>query len=183
MVKKRKGISGIWYGKKLLTSISYQQLSASAIRVLNQFYLKRQLFDSKTAESLKIDRDSALMVRNNKEIIFTYSEAKIKCGIKSNGAFTKAIDKLIEVGFIEMAKQGGNHLSSKFSISDRWGKYGTPEFKVKKRLKLKNQVIGKESRFKKKNSDDEKQNSPCKSGVITHRKSGVINRESDKIAP
>ncbi len=63
------------------------------------------------------------MVTNNGKIVFTYDEAIEKCGINSNDTFTKAIDKLVEVGFIDISHQGGSNDESLYAISDRWMKY------------------------------------------------------------
>ena len=138
---------GIYYCNERLSSEAYWKLTGTEIRVLNIFYLKRQLIDKKTAQRCRIHPDSADMVRNNGEIVFPYTEA-LKYGI-SNATYTRSIDKLIDVGFIDMSEQGIGHIPSKFSISDRWMNYGTPKFKKKTRPKLVNQNYGKNTRFKK----------------------------------
>ena len=73
---------------------------------------------------------------NNGEIQFTYTEAEEKWGI-SNGRFTRAIDDLIRVGLIDIAKTGcGLHQDvTLYAISERWKKYGTAEFVEMKRPK------------------------------------------------
>ena len=80
-------------------------------------------------------------ITNNGEIQFTYTEALEKWGIK-DGKFTRAIDELIRVGLIDIAKAGfGLHKDvSLYAISNRWEKFGTDEFVVKKRQKRKQQL-------------------------------------------
>lgn len=73
---------------------------------------------------------------NNGEIQFTYLEAKEKWGILGS-RFTRAIDDLIRVGLIDIAKTGcGLHKDvTLYAISDRWKKFGTDEFVEMKRPK------------------------------------------------
>jgi hypothetical protein len=81
-------------------------------------------------------RKKEYYLANQGEIQFTYDEAVEKWGI-SNNRFTKAIDELVRVGLIDIAKSGfGLHKDkSLYAISDRWEKFGTDEFVVKKRQK------------------------------------------------
>ena len=76
------------------------------------------------------------MVTNNGEIEFTYKEAEHRRGIKQ-GAFLEARDHLIEVGFIDITHSGAGLYKSKtlYGISDRWRKYGTPDFQQVERQK------------------------------------------------
>ena len=137
---------GVFYTRELLESEAYRELTGTQINVLNIFYLKRQLLNSKTARRLKIRLDSADMVRNNGQIIFTYKEAE-NLGIK-RATFTRSIDKLFLVGFIDIAEQGDNS-PSKYAISDRWRKYGTMDSVIKIRHKRFNQRVGFYTRFQK----------------------------------
>jgi hypothetical protein len=79
-------------------------------------------------------------ITNRDELQFAYAEAEEKYGI-SAGKFTRAIDDLIRVGLIDITKTGlGLHKDvTLYAISDRWEKYGTDEFVVKKRPKRKQQ--------------------------------------------
>ncbi len=72
-------------------------------------------------------------ITNNGEIEFTYIEAKEKYGI-SYGAFRNAIDELREKGFVDIAESGAGLYKSanKYSISDRWKWYGTPQYEKPK---------------------------------------------------
>ena len=77
-------------------------------------------------------------VTNNGEIQFSYVEAEKEYGF-SSGKFARAIDELISVGLIDIVKTGfGLHKDvSLYAISDRWEKFRTDEFIVKKRQKRK----------------------------------------------
>ena len=135
------------YEYDLINSIAYRELTKNEMLMLHAFYLKRKLLHVKG----KKGRSDSWEVLNNGEITFTYSEA-LKYGWGSK-TFTRGLDKFIQVGFIDMAKQGlGISESSLFSISKRWEKYGTEEFEKMERPKLKNQIIGLKERFKSKKS-------------------------------
>lgn len=69
-------------------------------------------------------------ITNNGELIFKYDEAKKLYRI-SDKAFTRAIDELIEKGFLDISEsgQGVCKLTTKYAISDRWKNYETREFK------------------------------------------------------
>ena len=80
---------------------------------------------------------------NNGHITFTYAEAE-KLGYP-RPTFRRAIDKLIEVGLIDLTYQGqGGYVSdngevlgesSLYGMSDRWQDYGTDNFVMKERKK------------------------------------------------
>jgi len=74
---------------------------------------------------------------NNGELVFTYAEAKREKGMPES-TFMKCIDKLIAVGLMDIAHSGSGGKkgdTSLYAISERWRKYGTPDFVVKKRPK------------------------------------------------
>ena len=144
-IPNQKG--GIYFEYRLLSSRAYWELNGSEKNILNAFMLKRQLIDHNTAKRLKIKNNDAAMVRNNGKIIFTYKEAE-KYGI-SKSTFTRCIDKLVEVGFIDIVEPGGHNTPTLYAISDRWTKHGTPDAEPIYRKKLNNQRIGAKSRFKK----------------------------------
>jgi len=76
------------------------------------------------------------VIVNNGEIVFTYREAQKKYGISSS-RFRRALDELVEKGFIDIAATGmGVHkVTTYYAISERWRDYGTSEFKEAKRPK------------------------------------------------
>ncbi len=70
---------------------------------------------------------------NSRDLSFTYEEG---IELMSKTRFIKAIDRLIETGFIDLVRhlpQGRE--PTIYGLSDRWHAYGTPEFKEAKRIK------------------------------------------------
>ena len=76
------------------------------------------------------------VIENNGEIVFPYAEAENKFGI-TRPRFQRAIDQLVEHGFIDIAHPGGGMMKdvSKYTISTRWLDYGTSRFIEKQRPK------------------------------------------------
>lgn len=69
---------------------------------------------------------------NDDNISFTYVEGK---KLMDKKTFTKAIDKLIDNGFIYIVKQGLLKECSIYGFSKEWQYYDTTAFKVKSRVK------------------------------------------------
>lgn len=127
----------MFVSKRLITSEAFLALkTAAACQVFLIFLYKCQW---KPIEG-KPKRSKEYYLANQGEIQFTYLETKEKWGILDK-RFTRAIDEVIRVGLIDIAKAGcGLHKDVTYSaISDRWEKYGTDEFVVKKRPKRKQQ--------------------------------------------
>jgi hypothetical protein len=111
----------------LIESQAFEDLSGKAamlvlIRFHQKAYKKRR--DGKK-RGLK-----NLMVTNQGEIIFTYTEAE-ELGIKSTQTFQKVLKELIEdKGFIDIVHRGNYYFNepSKFAISGRWKQYGTYQY-------------------------------------------------------
>ena len=128
----------MFVSRSLITSQAFWDLkTATSCRVLFIFLSKCRVEKVRTTPG---SRDREYVVTNNGEIQFSYIEAKEKYGI-SDGRFTRAIDDLVRVGLIDIARTG---LGLKrdvtlYAISDRWEKFGTDEFVVKKRAKRKQQ--------------------------------------------
>ena len=82
------------------------------------------------------DRKGKWYTTNNGEIVFPYKEAKKRFKIPKS-SFARAIDKLMEHGFIDIAHLGGGLIGdcTKYSISNRWRNYGADNFIKKKRSK------------------------------------------------
>ena len=70
------------------------------------------------------------------EIQFPYREAERKHGI-SRPRFTRALDDLIDKGFIELKYQGAGMQGdqSLYKLSEMWRNYETDDFKVMRRPK------------------------------------------------
>jgi hypothetical protein len=111
---------------------AFRKLNSSSIFVLFEFLSRRQLKQVPTRAGRKKD----WIISNNGEIFFTYDEAKIKFGI-SRSTFRRAIDQLVDLGFIDIAHHGGGMMkdASKYAISERWKEYGKKEFLKKSRPK------------------------------------------------
>jgi len=69
-------------------------------------------------------------ILNNGELVFTYEEAKRLYGITA-GRFTRAIEELVEKGFLDISETGMGlyKMATHYGISDRWRDYGTPSFR------------------------------------------------------
>jgi hypothetical protein len=108
-------------------SESFHCLSASAIKTLMRCLQKR-----------KWDK---IKVHGKKQIIYTdegftfpYAEA-VALKIAGVTQYWKNLRKLVEVGFLDVVHRGGWYRKyekqndySVYKISERWRKYGTPEF-------------------------------------------------------
>lgn len=108
----------------LLESKAFLELQgARAIRTLIRFYQKRTWIKKRRGRP----------EFNGAGLAFTYGEAR-ELGI-STGQFHAIIRRLYELGLIEIEHQGGGLARdySRFAISDRWRRYGTPEFEHKEK--------------------------------------------------
>ena len=141
--------------RKMITSKAFLSLrTAAACKVLMIFLnkCKMELIQHKPRG------EKEYYIANNGEIQFTYIEAEGKWGI-SSGKFKRAIEQLVAVGLIDIAKPGSGLFRdvSLYAISDRWEEYGTDEFvhmeRPKRKLKIgfrKGNKHGKNSKPKKK---------------------------------
>ena len=125
--KKRK----FWLDRKLPKSRAFLSLRRVALLVLVIFHTKCQMVEVK-----RRGREDDWIIKNNGEIEFTYLEAERKYRI-SKKSFSKALDQLVEKGFIDVEHAGAAFQGdkSKYSLSDRWRKYGTDDFEVVERKK------------------------------------------------
>ncbi|PKM82558.1 MAG: hypothetical protein CVU89_03395 [Firmicutes bacterium HGW-Firmicutes-14] len=70
---------------------------------------------------------------NQDDISMTYEEAK---KLMAKATFSKAIDELIETGFIQLIRQSWTARQPNiYSFSEMWQQYGTDNFKIQKRRK------------------------------------------------
>lgn len=115
---------------KLVLSRAFLRLTGIAPQVYLLFLRRRRL--------VKVGRKGKekWMIENNGKIVFPYAEAMNKFGF-TRPRFLRAIDQLVEHGFIDIAHSGGGMLkdTSKYAISDRWQDYGTKDFIYKYRPK------------------------------------------------
>ena len=118
----------IWIEREMILSPAFRKLNGRAMEVLLLFFYRRQWS--------RPSRKGKWCTTNNGEIVFPYKEAKKRFKIPKS-SFARAIDKLMEHGFIEIAHLGGGLIGdcTRYSISERWRKYGTDSFVRKKRPK------------------------------------------------
>lgn len=114
----------------MFRSKAYRSLTKTAILVLGDFMLKRQMVEEKHK-----NRSSTWHIKNNGKIIYTYREAK-KLGI-SESSFLRAIDQLIAHGFLSVAQTGAGveRAATLYALDERWKDHGTTNFKERKRPK------------------------------------------------
>jgi hypothetical protein len=116
--------------RKLVTSKAFLSLKTpSAHKVFMIFYLKRQMKDLGRGKRGK--KENWVCV-NNGDLVFTYKEAE-GYGM-SAGQFSRAIDDLREKGFLDINESGSGvyRYTNKYFLSERWRKYGTPEYEKPK---------------------------------------------------
>lgn len=111
---------GIRLPYQLESSKAYLSLTGKAPHVLLLFLRKRKMSQVSRGEWI---------ITNNGEIEFTYLEAK-RYGI-NKGQFTRAIDQLIDRGFLSVEETGGAYRRHKslYRLIDNWKWYGTKDFK------------------------------------------------------
>ena len=121
----RKQPSALYIDPAIPRSKAWQALTGTSIKVLFEFFLRRVVVKRKRRPQGGPPFD----IVNNGEIVFTYLEADDRYGLSSK-QFSKALDDLIEKGFLEVSHLGAAYRGDKsmYSISDRWKKYKTPEF-------------------------------------------------------
>jgi hypothetical protein len=123
-------VSKIVIDAGLVLSRAFLRLTGVAPQVYLLFLRRRRL--------VKLGRtgNEKWVIENNGKIVFPYAEAENKFGI-TRPRFQRAIDKLVEHGFIDIVHSGGGMVKdiSKYSISERWINYGTSRFIGKQRPK------------------------------------------------
>ena len=123
-------VSKIVIDADLVLSQAFLQLTGAAPKVYLLFLRRRRM--------VKLGRKGKekWIIENNGEIVFPYAEAKEKFGI-TPPRFQRALDQLVEHGFIDITHSGGGMLRdiSKYAISTRWMDYGTSKFIEKQRPK------------------------------------------------
>ncbi|MFH1731226.1 MAG: hypothetical protein ABIF82_06210 [Planctomycetota bacterium] len=120
----------VWFWRDMPKSKAFLELSGKAPHVLLIFQTKLQMTKRNDAKA------GGWEIGNNGEIVFTYREAASKYGI-DKGQFTRALDQLIERGFIEIRRRGsGLHRSTTlYAVIEDWRLYGTDKFTPRSREK------------------------------------------------
>ena len=116
-------VRSIFIDSDLVSSKVFHCLTGAATHVYLLFLKRRQM--KKSGRKGK----ERWVISNNGEIVFPYAEAKEKFGI-TPPRFQRALDQLVEHGFIDIVHSGGGMVKdiSKYSISERWLSYGTDSF-------------------------------------------------------
>ncbi len=114
---------------QLVKSPAWLSLTGMAPQVYLLFRTKCQI-SKRYGKPGRHDR----VIVNNGEIEFTYIEAKEKYGMTAP-QFKRAVDQLIDRGFIDVAATGMGVYKVKtcYAVSDRWEEYGKPVFREAKR--------------------------------------------------
>ena len=164
---------GMFVDRRMHRSPAFRKMTASSIFILLEFYSRRQV--------AKIPR-RGYQISNNGEILFTYAEAQNKFGI-SRSTFRRAVDQLVNLGFIEIAHHGGGMMKdcSKYGISERWRDYGKEGF-IKKSRKKDNRKLG----FRKDNWEQQtgrKRKSKQKIGIGNDTNSSITDNTRERKTP
>jgi hypothetical protein len=157
---------GMFVPRKMHRNPAFQKLTANSILVLLEFLYRRQF--------VKVGRRARWLIKNNGEIIFTYTEAWNKFKM-CRSTFCRSISQLVELGFIDIAHHGGGMMNdcSKYGISERWQDYGKEAF-IKKSRKKDNRKLG----FKKDNWEEQtgrKRKRKSKAGINNDTNSSITN--------
>ena len=128
----------MFVSRSVITSKAFLALRTAASCQVYLIFLGKCRWEKVQARPMSRERE--WRITNNGEIQFSYAEAGERYGI-SAGKFTRAIDDLVRVGLIDITKTGLGLKKevSLYAISNRWEKYGTDAFVVKKRPKRKEQ--------------------------------------------
>ena len=147
-----KGFS-ILLTNKLYWSDAYQSLTKSAQRLMWCMFAELRFTGSRKNEDFEYT--------NNSKVSFSESEFK-KQGLGASGTYIKARNQLIEVGLIEITYRGGmargdmNTYKLLFiegvkQVDQKWKRY--PKENWKHEIpKVKDYIVGRGTRFKKKNN-------------------------------
>jgi hypothetical protein len=120
---KKKWKGPIYVERALLDSKAYRKLKKTrSVPVLLDFLGKRQM------KHIGRGGKKKWTCVNNGKIEFPYNEAEKKG--YSRRQFNESKRELVEHGFIDVSDEGGVYdgNTAKYSISERWRKFGTPEF-------------------------------------------------------
>ncbi|MFC1526768.1 hypothetical protein ACFL6X_08180 [Candidatus Latescibacterota bacterium] len=123
MAKKKPRSGGvIVLEQDLVTSPAFTTLTGKSIHVLLNFMGKRQM------KKLSHPRRNEWTITNNGYITYSYAEAE-KQGI-ARSSFMRALDQLVEYGFLDVAVPGTGLYRSKsrYALSDRWKLWGTDQY-------------------------------------------------------
>ena len=88
----------------------------------------------------RFKRQDRIEILNNGQLVYTYDEAEKRRITRP--AFVRALDDLIEHGFLEITQSGAGMFRSTtfYALAERWKVWGTDAFVAKPRPKRKGQM-------------------------------------------
>lgn len=113
--------------KDMIRSKAFIELTGAAKQILLELYTRL------TVDCLKGNKRSGggeqYFAKNNGKLVFRYSDIHEMFGYSSD-TISKALDRLVACGFIEIAELGigAKKLSHKIALVRNWKDYGTPAF-------------------------------------------------------
>jgi hypothetical protein len=125
---------GVYLEKEFLQSPAVKAIkSAHSFRVLLEFYRRRQIHKPKDRRN----KHSNPIVLNNGKIELPYRYAKERMKIPQT-TFSRCLDEMVNLGFLDLAELscGLHRQPTKWTISDRWKKYGQPDFESVQRERI-----------------------------------------------
>ena len=131
----------MFVSRSVITSKAFLALRTATACQVYLLFLSKCRMEKVQARPMRSEKE--WRITNNGEIQFTYLEAKKKWGILG-GRFTRAIDDLMRVGLIDIAKTGcGLHKDvTLYAISDRWKKLDADDEFVKMKRPKRTQQYG-----------------------------------------
>ena len=137
--------SGVFLPPEVMDALAFHDLNGTEIRVLLDFCGKRRINPrlKRTAYNWSLKNG---VVNGGGGLIFTYLEAADRG--YSTSTFRRAIDGLIDHGFIDVdhpydvgsanttrGEDPDGSLAARYSMSDRWPRWGTDDFEERPRPK------------------------------------------------
>lgn len=115
--------------KKMLRSKAFIKLTGAAKQILIELYTRLKLENYKPHNNSRIS-SQRFFASNNGKLVLSYKSIHKQFGY-STATISKAIDRLVANGFIEIAELGigAKRISHKIALIKNWEKYGTDEFK------------------------------------------------------
>ncbi|MHC4463582.1 MAG: hypothetical protein ACYS30_19450 [Planctomycetota bacterium] len=117
--------------KKMIRSKAFVELTGAAKQILLELRMRLTLECYKPSRPYGKRGDvKSFYAKNNGKLRFTYKQAQ-KMFEYSSSTISKAIDQLVEKGWIEIVELGCGvqRRSHKFALIKNWEQYDTPEFK------------------------------------------------------
>lgn len=115
--------------KKMIRSKAFIKLTGAAKQILLELRMRLKLESYKPGKHSR-RRNQQFYAGNNGKLVLSYKSIHKQFGY-STATISKAIDRLVATGFIEIAELGSGvqRRSHKIALTKNWEKYGTEEFK------------------------------------------------------